>query len=315
MRSARIACVGALLLAAAPAWGLWGLGAETVKALQAQFDAGRYEAVIAQLDPAGLQKLHGQSLRRGYLLLGASYDKAGHPDKALSVYQVGVRLFPRDQDILSRLAVLLHKSGLEEQAQPLYEKLLQVNPDNPYGHWGLAQIDGTLGFLDRSADHYEKTLQDLPERGDIWQEYAEVLYEARDYRTAELAVQRALALTPSDAATMDLALILRAMNRLDEALATLGPFCRAGRTEAVRACALWRMEAGHDEEAQAAAGALLRRNPADPLARYVRARLALKAGRRVQALQDLDLAAARGEESPFTAKVCAALASLVQGRR
>ena len=51
----------------------------------------------------GLLKLRGESLRRGYVLLAGSYEKTGRPEKALSFYQVGARLFPRDPQLLSRL--------------------------------------------------------------------------------------------------------------------------------------------------------------------------------------------------------------------
>jgi len=316
MRGASAAVLAALLAAATPAWGLWGSRSETIKALQKQFGAGHYAAVIAALDPDGLLNLRGDDLRRGYNLLAASYELTGRLDKSLSNYQVAVQLFPRDRDLLERLALLLHRSGLEEQAQPIYEELLRLYPENALGHLGLAQIDHALGFLDRSADHYEKALQGFPQRGDLWREYGEELAEARDYRTAELAMRRALALDPGDAAAgLDLALILRAQGRIDEALAELERPSRAGRLEALRARALWLMEEGRGGQAEAAARALLQAAPNDPLGLYVRARLELKAGRRAQAQIFLRQAATRGDAAPFTARVCAALADLVGGRR
>lgn len=303
--------VAALWLAAAPARSWWGRGAQDVEALQAQYNAGRYESVITQLDPVGLQRLRGHSLRRGYILLGASYEKAGHPDRALGVYQVGARLFPRDQELLTRLAQLMHSSGLDEQAQPLYEHILKVNSDNPYAHLGLAEIDRTLGFLDRSAEHYERALEGLSDRAGIWQDYAELLYQARDYRTAELAVRRAQSLDSKDTSTLDLALILRELGRADEALAELEPLAKAGNVGAIRARALWLMESGRDEQARTEVEALERQAPGDALALYVRARLELKAGRKAQALDELRLAA-QGKESPFTVQVCEKLADLLQ---
>ena len=317
MRRLRAVVLLALLAAAAPAWGrLWGPRSETIKALQKQFGAGRYDAVIVALDPDGLLKLRGDDLRRGYALLAASYEATGRLDKSLSNYQLAVQLFPSDRDFLECLAMLLHRAGLEEQAQPIYEKLVRLDPANAHGHLGLAQIDHALGFLDRSADHYEKALQGFPERGDLWREYGEELFEARDYRTAELALRRALALQPgSVAASLDLALILRAMGRVDEALAELEGPSLAGLVDAQRARSLWLMEAGRGAQAKAAAEALLQTTPNDPLGLYVRARLELKAGRRAQARAFLLQAATTGAEAPFTARVCAALAALGGGPR
>ncbi len=315
----RAAAVAAILLASTSLWGFWGAGDEVIHDLQGQFDAGRYGAVIAQLDPAGLGvvslKLGSENLRIGHVLLGACYEKVEHPDRSLSVYQVGVRLFPRDKDLLSRLAALLHQAGLEEQAQPLFERLVRLDPSSPYGHLGLAQIDRALGFLDRSADHYRKALDSLPKRGDIWQEYGEDLYEMHDYRAAEAALRRGLDLAPGNIDNMlALALVLRAEGSTEAALAQLETPARAGRWAAVQARALWLMESGRDEEAGSAVAGLLRRAPHDPLALYVRARLGLRAGRRAQALADLRLASAQGDEAPFCARVAAKLAALGQGR-
>jgi len=303
----------AVVLGVQPGWGWWSRGGEAVKALQAQYDAGRYEAVIRDIEAGVLQRLSGASLRRGYTLLGASYEKAGHLDKAMSAYQVGVQLFPRDEELLTRLARLMHDSGLDEQAQPLYERALRGNPDSAYAHLGLAQIDRSLGFLDRSAEHFEKALEDLPQAA-YWLEYAEVLADARDYATAELAARRSLTIEPSDAARLELALILRAMGRIDEALAQIEPLAKAGLEGALRALALWRMEAGRDGEALAAAADLLRRDAQDTVGLYVRARIHLRAGRRTQAVEDLRQAALGRKEAPFAAEACARLADLFQRR-
>jgi tetratricopeptide (TPR) repeat protein len=314
------ACAAALLMllaAVAPAEArLWGPRSEAVRILQKQFGAGHYAEVISTLDPDGLLKLSGDDLRRGYALLAASYELTGRLDKSLSNYQVAVQIFPNDRDLLAGLARLLHHSGLDEQAQPYYEKLVSLDPKDPLGHLGLAEIDQALGFLDRSADHYEKALEGFPERADIWREYGEALFEARDYRTAEPALRRALALDPGNvAAGLDLALILRAMGRIDEALAELAEPSLAGRIESLRARALWSWEAGRALQAEAAAKILLRAAADDPLGLFVLARLELKAGRRAQAQALLRRAAGQAGSAPFTAKICAALATLSGGGR
>jgi tetratricopeptide (TPR) repeat protein len=299
-------------LAAVPATLNASSGGATIKALKVRFDAGEYHAVISALDPDGLQKLRGQDLARGYVLLGASYEKIGRADKTLSLYQLGAALFPRDQDLLARLAQLLHKSGLEEQARPLYEKILKVNSVNPYAHWGLGQIDRSLGFLDRAAEHYEKALEDFSDRSEIWLEYTELLYSAREWKTAELAARRTLALEPkSRPAALTLALILRALGRIDEALDALPP-APVGDPEILRARALWLWEAGRPKQSADAAAALLRQMPDDPVGRYLEARAALAAGRRLEALSDLERGARA--DSGFASRFCARLASQIRAR-
>ncbi|MDD5655794.1 MAG: tetratricopeptide repeat protein [Elusimicrobia bacterium] len=307
----RAAALALLLAAAVPSWG--ASGAESVKSLQAQYDAQRYQAVIDALEPSGLQKLRGENLRKGYVLLGSSYERLGRNEKTLSVYQLGTKLFPRDQDLLARLAQLLHRSGLDEQARPLFERLLKVNPVNPYGHWGLGQIDRSLGFSARAVGHYESTLKDFSGRGDVWQEYAEALYEARDFEAAETAARRALdLLAESEAPRLTLAFALRASGRVDEALAALEPLVRARHAGAMRARTLWLLEAGRYAESLAAGRVLLELVPDDPVALYARARARLAAGRAEAAAEDLERVA-RGT-SPFSARVCGRLAGLWAGR-
>src|SRR5581483_1961137 len=94
--------------------------------------------------------------RQGYLMLGTSFQRTGQLDKALGVYQVGVKLFPRDLRLLTELGSLLHAAGLEEQAEPLFKKVISIHPNNAAAQLGLAEINHALGFLDVSAEHYEK---------------------------------------------------------------------------------------------------------------------------------------------------------------
>jgi len=47
--------------------------------------------------------------------------------------------------LLAGLADLLHKTGLAEQAEPLYQKVLRLQPDSASAHLGLAEIDHALG--------------------------------------------------------------------------------------------------------------------------------------------------------------------------
>src|SRR6185503_20743461 len=63
---------------------------------------------------------------------------------------------------------------------------------------GLAEIDRRLGFLDRSAAHYETALETLDLRADVWRSYAETLLAQRDWQTADLAILRAIALDPTN---------------------------------------------------------------------------------------------------------------------
>ncbi len=298
-----------LWLAAAPAWAIWGPLVDPLSEPKRLYEAGNYPQVIARLGPDSLQRLRSRDLRRAYFYLGSSYERTSQADRAVGVYELGVKLYPKDINLLTRLAGLLHRMGLEEQAQPLFQRVLTIHPNNAQAHLGLAEIDRSLGFLERSAEHYERVLEAWPENAGIWRDYAEVLLEQRETKTAELAIRKALALSPEAESAVDLALILRAAGRLEEALEILNSLNSlegTGGPELSLARALWLLEAGRLEEAKALAERVLKADPADPLGRWLRARLLLKAGRASEALKDLE-AAASSREAPFVARVSAAM--------
>ena len=254
-----------------------------------------------------MQKFRGRDLRRAMILLGESHERVGRPEEALGIYQLGVKLFPADTMLLTYLAQLQHAAGLEEQAQPLYEKILKMHPDNALAHQGLAEIDHSLGFLDRSAEHYRKALQYLGSRSKLWRDYAEVLLEKRDFTTAEAAIREALTLSADADSFIDLALIRRAQGAGDDALAILKGIDGADKRVDLRLLlALWQLEAQRYDEARLLVEGLLKEDAHLPLARHIRARLELKAGRKEAAIKDLE-ASATSKDAPFVAKVSSKL--------
>lgn len=289
-----------LLLALPLSAGFFNAGEGALIQAREAFDAGRYDKVISELSPANVQRMRGFYQKQAYAVLGEAYERLEHPEKALSVYQLAVSLYPKDIELTTRLARLLHASGLDAQAQPLYEKVLAVQPSNTWANLGLAEIDRALGFIDRAAVRYELALEgELSGSPAVWRDYAEVLLRQRDYVTAEAAARKSLELDADVESRVVLAFILRAAGKLPEALAELEA------TPHDRLRALWLLEAGrHEEAAKLASGS-------DPLERYVRARAALKAGRKEDAKRELEALARSGRLAPFSAEVAAkALKSL-----
>lgn len=298
----------ACLLSGAILWGapavIPPIIAEPLTAPKRLFDAGKYSEVIPALPSQTMQKLRGKDLRLATLFLAVSYERTRQLDKALSVYQLGIKLFPKDIDLLEGLARLFHTSHLEEQSQALYNKILEIEPNNTSAHLGLASIDRILGFLDRSAKHYETALEQVKDSAGIWREYAEVLYEQRDYKTAELAILKSLELSPQIIdSKLDLAFIQRAQARSSEALASIEEALAltGNPADLVATYALWLLEAEKFRDALAQSTALLKEAPSDPLARWIRAEANLRLGRRGAAIEDLEIAAASDPDS-FIAK-------------
>ncbi len=202
------------------------------------------------------------------------------------------------------------------QAEPLLQKVIQIHPNNARAHLGLAEIDRSLGFLDRSAEHYEKTLESMPGQAPIWRDYAEVLLSQRDFKTAELAIQKALDLSSEPASLIDFAFIARAQGRLDEATAILDAVLKTNpeREDVPLLRALWLLEAQRWPEAQAAALTRLKTDPGDPLAHWIYAQAALRQARRAEALEHLRSATKGAQRARFVAEAAQALLSALETR-
>ena len=306
-----------LILAAAPAraWRLWGEPSDKkIRPMQELSDTGKPAEVIAALTPQFVQTLRGTDLRQSYILLGDSLDSLGRPDEALAYYQLGVSLFPKNVDLLTRLGSILHRSGLDERAKIAFKEALRYEPRHWGAHLGLAEIDATLGFPDRAAEHYEIALETIDTRADVWRDYAGVLMAQGETKTAELALGRALALEPDNTdSTILLSFVLRARGdhagailRLDEALA------RGADAGARRAKALWLLESGRDAEAAAEAALVLSAIPDDAAALWVRARARLAAGETVNAYDDLSRAAGEPANTRFSARAARALRARIK---
>lgn len=278
-------------------------GSLSLEAPRRLFETGRFEQVIAALGGEGFERLRSGDQREAFYYLGQSYERLGRFDKALSVYQLGVKLFPTDINLLTQLGMLLHRTGLEEHAEPVLQKILSIHPNNAAANLGLAEIDHSLGFLDQSAEHYEKALETMSDDAPVWRDYAEVLISARDFKTAELAARRSLAIKDDPETAFDLARAQRASGRLSEALETIAPALarHPQRDDLALALALWQLEAGRYDEALASAERLLRAATPPAAAYWVRACVKLKRDQYHDAVEDLRKAAADARGTSFAA--------------
>jgi len=304
------------LLLALPAAAERAARPDPLASLQALLDAKRYDEVTLSLKGPALQKLSSRDLRRAYDVLGQGFEGLNQFDRALEVYQVGAAIFPKDINILTRLANLLHREGLDESAKPYFERILSIHANNASAHLGLAEAQAQLGFLDRAIGHYEAVLKEWKVQPWIWRDFAETLARKREYARAVTAIQEALRLEPDNIdSLLDLAVFRHDEGRRTEALATLARAAEAApkRRDLRLQEALWRLEAGELDRSHEIAERVLKEAPDEPLALWVRASVSLRQGRLPQAAQDLGRAAA-AKDSPFIAKTASAMLRALQPR-
>jgi tetratricopeptide (TPR) repeat protein len=305
-----------LLLAGAAAAQPKILTLEPLKSQRELFEAGKFDAVVRELDAAAIQRLRRRDRAEAYLLLGLSYERLGDADRALRVYQLAEGLFPRDIDILSNLARLLHRIGLDERALPYYARVLKIHPNNASANLGMAEVSRSQGLLADAAAYYERAMRELSKDPSVWRDYAEVLAERGELERAVEAIQKALELSRDVDSVLDLAVFERRRGLVEESYARVQ---EAGRMDQARRDiplreALWRLEDGQTNEAMRLAGKVLESSPDDALGRWIRASVQLRRGFNDAARADLAAVAAQNAH-PFLARTAQAMLTELRSHR
>jgi tetratricopeptide (TPR) repeat protein len=308
LRGLEAAAAILLLLQASPAAAFWTLRArDPLKEVSALFAAKNYDEVIKIVTPQFIAKLKTKNAAKAQWLRAESLAEMGRFSRALSVFELATKLYPRDQRLQLGFAELLRGSDLPKQAQAVFEGILRKDPASPQARLGLARTQQALGYYDRSAGNYRLALEDSSQarNPDVWRLYAETLSDSGRWDEAKTAVEKALSLRQDAAAYLDLALIQRSQGRLDAAIAALKEAReRPNASPALgRALGLWLLEAHKAPEALQEARKLLKTDPRDSLAHWVAAMADQSLGHLIDARREMRLAADFSEKTPFVAAV------------
>lgn len=283
--------------------------------LQKLYETGKYEQVIEALPPQTIETYYGQDRAHAYLLLAMSRQRKGDVEGALGVFQLAVQLFPKDINLLSALADLLHGEELDDRARPLYEEVLRIHPNNATAHVGLAEIERSQGFLERSIHHYEQALIELPNNASTWRAFAAVLSERRDYPKAIAAIEKSLSLEPRSPESLEALAIFQYRQGLRrEADETIDRAIElaADKKELRLERALWLLEGRELDASLKQAREVLREDAENPLALWIRASVELRRGQRTEAIRDLKAAGSKASQYPFIASVAHAMIERVE---
>lgn len=307
----------ALLLAgcALLACGCFTRGSLAIDPLSAQrelYSRGSFQQAAAALTPEVMARLPRRHRSEGHALLARSLEASGRLDEALSAYQYGEALYPDNLELLSGLAWLLHRQGLDDRARPLFERIVDIHPNNASGNLGLSEILRAQGDFAQAQVRIETALSEAgwAENPAVQRDYAELLADRQLYEAAARAADKSLSLTRTPDTLVVAARIARQRGLSPDAYALLAESLSLdpGRDEARRERALWLLEDGRLDDATAEAQGLLDRVPGDALAFWVRGVARARQGDFPGARADLGAAAARRRENPFIAR--AALAFL-----
>lgn len=189
MRRLPVLCLLLALAAPAEAFFFGALSDKRAEAMltgmRSDFDRGDCSSVLDISDsflgekpPAGLRE-------EAYGYIGRCYERQGLADKAISLYKLGLGLYPGNSLFALRLALIYNRAGFSADAVPLFLKVLDRRSDDVEANLGLARAYAALGFYSKAKVFYSRAvaLQDFGDTA-VLKEYAFCMLKKRDWDEA-----------------------------------------------------------------------------------------------------------------------------------
>jgi tetratricopeptide (TPR) repeat protein len=100
--------------------------------------------------------------------LGETYRRKGDLNTAMDAFRRASQAAPNDTASLLQLGLLMDGTGKREQAKPIYEQILRIQPDHPVALNNLAYIKAEEGVdLDQALTMAQRARQKMPNSTDI----------------------------------------------------------------------------------------------------------------------------------------------------
>jgi len=148
------------------------------------------------------------------------YKKTGMDDKALDMYEKLAKADPgRADEYSSRAGALAEKQGSDDKALGIYQKLLDKNRDNIDARQKIIKLYEKGKKWDKVIEH-AKVLIDLdPKNADLYLYLSDICYKKNDLNGALAAVEKAQKLRPNDPAIfLQLAVLAEKAKKDDQAI-------------------------------------------------------------------------------------------------
>jgi serine/threonine protein kinase len=149
------------------------------------------------LNPPGLKELEVWELSNK----GASLDKLGQFDEALTCYNKALEIDPRDTIAWINKGASLDKLGQFDEALTCYNKALEIDPRNTVGLMNKGRSLHSLGRYDEALTCYNKALEIDPRYAGAWSSKGFSLAKLGRFDEAILCFNKALEIDQSEAIT------------------------------------------------------------------------------------------------------------------
>lgn len=279
---------------------------ELLAQVRSAYEAGNCQSALDLSERFFAEKPPGDMREKAYVYMGRCYETTGSVDKAISLYKLGLGLYPENVLFSYRLAIIYNQSGFPQLAAPLFLKVLSVKSDDVEANLGLARAYAAQGFLARAKGYYSKAviLKDFSDAASL-EEYARCMLKKGDWEeTAYISSKGAQAAPRAAVWPLLEAKALAGQGKYYNAIARMDSAIRLEPSRGLRLeRALYLLMGGLPKRAMEAADEELAAGE-DPLASMIKGMALFSLGRKAEAAPYL---AAGGAAGPFSAKVAAAL--------
>lgn len=151
---------------------------------------------------------------------GDAAESVGDNSQAETIWRKVLQLEPNNGKAYNNLGNALRRQGKLEEALAAHQKALQLNKNDAEGYVGIGNVQNAQGKLEEAIALYQKALQLNPNSAIAYNNLGNVLYDQKKLDTAVAAYEKAIQLNPNYAiAYNNLGIALYEHNKLDAAVA------------------------------------------------------------------------------------------------
>jgi tetratricopeptide (TPR) repeat protein len=136
-----------------------------------------------------------------YVALAALYEEQKDVDKAKKIYDDAFKVYPADTKLLFEYGLFLDGIGEMKNALASMEKVLELNPDDPYAlnYVGYTWADNNVN-LEKALNYIERAIVQRPEDGFIRDSLGWVYFKLGNFDKAIAEIENAISLKADDPA-------------------------------------------------------------------------------------------------------------------
>jgi len=134
-----------------------------------------------------------------YILLASLYREGNDIEKGREVYELAVKLYPADIDLLYNYGIFLEKIGEQDNAMIKMQAVLDMDPDNgaALNYVGYTWADNNI-HLEKALEYIKKAVELMPDDGYVRDSLGWVYYKMGDLEQAIAELEEAAAMVGTD---------------------------------------------------------------------------------------------------------------------